>query len=170
MKPLTINDAQTMILGLQDEIRRGSESRYDHRLHCVLLVAKGYTCPQVASLFGDAPRSVEGWVRSFERDGFAGLIEGERSGRPPRLNEAQLKEIDAALRNTPVTAGMTGHLWDGKTLSAYIKHKYGIHLGVRQSQRLFKHLDFRLRKPRPLLAHADPIAQEAHKKTQSVGS
>jgi transposase len=35
---------------------------------------------------------------------------------------------------------------------------------VRQCQRLFRQLGFRLRKPRPLLAHGDPILQEAHKK------
>jgi transposase len=40
MKPLKISDAETMILALQDEIRRSDESRYDHRLHGVLLVAQ----------------------------------------------------------------------------------------------------------------------------------
>jgi len=39
-----------MVLGLQDEIRRSEESRYDHRLHGVLLVAQGLTCPQVSRL------------------------------------------------------------------------------------------------------------------------
>jgi hypothetical protein len=46
---------------LQDEIRRSEESRYDHRLHGVLLVAQGLTCPEVASLLGDVPRTVEYW-------------------------------------------------------------------------------------------------------------
>jgi len=30
MKPLAIADSPTIILGLQDEIRRSEESRYDH--------------------------------------------------------------------------------------------------------------------------------------------
>ncbi len=54
MNPLTIADAATMVLGLQDEIRRSEESRYDHRLHGVLLVAQGLTCPEVSQLLGDA--------------------------------------------------------------------------------------------------------------------
>ena len=33
MRALTIADSATIILGLQDEIRRSEESRYDHRLH-----------------------------------------------------------------------------------------------------------------------------------------
>jgi polygalacturonase len=37
MKIVAIDDAENVILGLQDEIRRSEESRYDHRLHGVLL-------------------------------------------------------------------------------------------------------------------------------------
>jgi len=163
MRPLTIADA-TSVLGLQQEIQRSEESRYDHRLHSVLLVAQGMTCPEVARLLGDAPRSVEYWVHRFERRGLAGLVEGERSGRPGRLNEKQVQEINRVLRAKPSDAGMRVNLWDGKTLSAWIEKQYGIQLGVRQCQRLFRQLEFRLRKPRPVLAQAHPGRQKAHKK------
>jgi transposase len=73
-------------------------------------------------------------------------------------------EVDAVLRKTPKEAGMSGNLWDGKTLAAWIKRQYGIRLGVRQSQRLFRQLGFRLRKPRPMVAQADPKRQKTHKK------
>lgn len=161
---MTIAGADAIILGLQDEIRRSGESRYDHRLHGVLLVAQGLTCPEVAKLLGDAPRSVEYWVRGFEERGLAGLHEGERPGRPGRLNERQLRGIGAVLRQTPREVGLTGNLWDGKTLAAWIVSQYGIELGVRQCQRLFRRLGFRLRKPRPSIAQADPARQKAHKK------
>jgi transposase len=164
MQALTITDSATIILGLQDEIRRSEESRYDHRLHGVLLVAQGMTCPQVAELLGDAPRSVEYWVRRFEHSGLAGLREGERSGRPRRLDEKQLQEINKALRRMPRELGLGVNLWDGKTLAAWIAKRYGIELGVRQCQRLFRQLGFRLRKPRPALAQADAARQKAHKK------
>ena len=155
------------MLGLQQEIRRSEDSRYDHRLHGVLLVAQGITCPEVARLLGDAPRSVEYWVHRYEQEGLAGLTEGERSGRPRRLDEKQIREINRRLRANPSDAGMRVNLWDGKTLSAWIEKTYGIQLGVRQCQRLFRQLDFRLRKPRPLLARADPVRQKAHKKNSA---
>src|SRR5438876_6647506 len=47
----------------------------------------------------------------------------------------------------------------------WIEKTYGIQLGVRQCQRLFRQFAFRLRKPRPLLAKADPRRQKKHKKT-----
>ena len=164
MKALRIADSATVVLGLQDEIRRSEESRYDHRLHGVLLVAQGLTCPEVAGLLGDAPRSVEYWVRRFEEEGLAGLQEGERSGRPNRLSPRQLAEVDAVLRKSPRAVGMGGNLWDGKTLAAWIERQHGTVLGVRQCQRLFRRLGFRLRKPRPMVAQADPERQKAHKK------
>jgi transposase len=164
VKPLRISDSDTIVLALQDEIRRSEESRYDHRLHSVLLVAQGMTCPQAAELLGDAARSVEYWVRRFEQDGLAGLREGERSGRPRRLSDDQLGQIKRVLRQSAREAGMGAGLWDGKTLAAWIERELGVVLGVRQCQRLFRQLGFRLRKPRPAIAHADPELQSEHKK------
>src|SRR3974390_1230278 len=116
MRPLVIVESETIVLGLQDEIRRSEESRYDHRLHGVLLVAQGLTCPEVGHLLGDAPRTVEYWVRRFEDRGLAGwLTEGERPGRPPRLNPTQMRDVNRVLRNGPTDAGMAVNLWDGKT-------------------------------------------------------
>src|SRR5438309_10236638 len=148
MRPLMISDAIS-VLGLQQEIQRSEESRYHHRLHGVLLVAQGMTCPDAARILGDAPRSVENWVHRFERDGLAGLTEGERSGRPSRLDEEQVREINRVLGAKPSDAGMQANVWDGKTLSAWIEKTYGVQLGVRQCQRLFRQFEFRLRKPRP---------------------
>jgi transposase len=170
MKPLQISDAETMILALQDEIRRSDESRYDHRLHGVLLVAHGISCREAAGVLGDAPRTVENWVHRFEERGLAGLTEGERPGRPSRLSPAQVAAVETALRRSPAEAGVEGGgVWDGKTLSRYLEQTFAVELKARQCQRLFRQLGFRLRKPRPLIAHADPEAQTAHKKTPRPG-
>jgi transposase len=168
MKPLTISDADNIVLGLQAEIQRSDESRYDHRLHGVLLVAQGASCREVARLLGDAPRTVQYWVHRFEERGLAGLQEGERSGRPQRLSAGQIREINRDLRQDARHVGMDVTMWDGKTLSAWLDKKYGVRLGTRQCQRLFRKLDFRLRKPRPVIAKADPARQKKHKKNFSA--
>ena len=53
---------------LQDEIRRTEEARYDHRLHAVLLVAKGMSCTKVADYLGDPERTVRYWIRRYQED------------------------------------------------------------------------------------------------------
>lgn len=152
-------------MALQDEIRRNDASRYDHRLHGVLLVAQGMTCPEAAGVLGDSPRTLVNWVERFELRGLGGLSDRERSGRPGRLSEQQLVQVEAAVRSSPAQFGLPAQLWDGPTLSAYLRKELGVSLKVRQCQRLFRRLGFRLRKPRPQVAQADPQLQAAHKKT-----
>src|SRR5271157_2915221 len=106
MKPLLISDAPTVILGLQDEIRRNPESRYNHRLHGLLLIAQGMSGLQVAQLLGG----------------------------PRRLNAPQLQAVEVALRQSPLEQGLSTNLWDGKTLSTWIAQQFGVELRVRQFQ------------------------------------
>ncbi len=168
MKTLSIVNPEVMVLALQTEIQRSQEARYDHRLHGVLLVAQGMSPPAVARLLGDAPRTVEYWVHRFEAHGLAGLQEGRRPGRPSRLDPAQVAQVQAALRGKPADVGLSGNLWDGKTLAAYVQQR-GVDLRPRQCRNLLRQWEFRYRKPRPVIARADPEKQAAHKKTPGAG-
>jgi transposase len=170
MKALTISDTENMIMAIQDEIRRNDTSRYDHRLHGVLLVAQGMTCARVAQLLGDSHHTVVNWVRRFETEGLAGLADGQRPGRPSRLSDQQLTKVETALRARPEQFGLTTQMWDGPTLSEFLARELGVKLRVRQCQRLFRQLGFRLRQPRPQVAKADPLLQAAHKKTPRTGT
>jgi transposase len=169
MKRIQIPDASTVIATLQNEIQRSADARYDHRLHGLLLVAQGLNCCEVASLLGDSPRTVAYWVERYEVRGLAGLQEGERSGRPPKLESDQVADVQQALRGKPCDAGLEGNLWDGKTLAAYVRAHHRVDLGPRHCRRLLRQWEFRYRKPRPLIARADPERQAAHKKTSGLG-
>jgi transposase len=169
MRKLEISDVHVMRLALQQEILRSQESRYDHRLHGLLLISQGLDCYQAAQWLGQNPTTVQRWVHRFEERGFAGLEEGERSGRPPRLTEAQLAQVDRDLRCSPRQFGYPQNLWDGKLLAHHLHQAYGVRLGSRQCQRIFHRLHFRLRKPRSVIAQADPAAQERYKKTPPSG-
>jgi transposase len=166
MEKAKISDAETVIHILQDEIRRSYQARYDHRLHAMLLVAQGMSCRKVSELLGDSVRSVAYWVSRFENEGLAGLADADRPGRPGRLSAQHIQKVQAALRLAPSDYGLSAHLWDGKLLSHFIEQHLGVSLGVRQCQRLFRQLSFRLRKPRPLIAKADPELQQAFKKNR----
>ena len=76
--------------------------------------------------------------------------------------------METALRRSPADYGLPAHLWDGPLLSAFVQKQFGVTLKVRQCQRLFRQLGFRLRKPRPQIAQADPLLQAAVKKTPST--
>lgn len=169
MQKLQIQDAEIMKVAVQQEIVRSEDSRYDHRLHGVLLVCAGKSCYEVADLLGHSPRTIQYWVDRFEHSGFAGLQDDERPGRPAALDDKTRQRIGQDLRQSPRQLGYGQNLWDGKLLSHHLDARYSIKLGVRQCQRLFRDLGFRRRKPRPVIAQANPAAQRAYKKTAPPG-
>jgi len=113
MRKLEIQDAVVMQLAIREEINRSEEARYDHRLHGLLLVSSGRSCNEVGTLFGEAATTVQRWVRRFEESGFAGLREGERTGRPRSLDERSWRRIETDLRKSPDAFGLQANLWDG---------------------------------------------------------
>lgn len=169
MRKLTIQDSEIMKVAIQQEIVRSEEARYDHRLHGVLLVCAGKSCYEVADLLGHSPRTIQYWIERFEQSGFAGLQDQERKGRPAKIDERTFKKVNEDLRQLPRDLGYEQNLWDGKLLSHHLQVKHNVRLGVRQCQRLFSQLGFRRRKPRPMIAQADPEAQREYKKTSSHG-
>ena len=72
---LKVENSDSSIAIIQDEIRRNPAARYEHRLHAVLLVAQGMSCVKTAELLGDSVRSVEEWVKSFNQIGLQALYD-----------------------------------------------------------------------------------------------
>ena len=160
MKKLTISeDRKKEIIA---EIRRSNDSRYDHRLHGLLLVANGMSPYRVSEVLGNSPKSIENLVNVYIEEGLDSLRETKRSGRPPRLSNL-MDSIDSDLMKNPRDLGYSQNLWDGKLLSHHLREKYDIDLGTRQCQRIFRKLRFRLRKPRPVIAKGDPEKQDEFK-------
>jgi transposase len=108
-------------------------------------------------------------VTRFETHGLTGLRDGARSGRTATLNTKQWAALGRDLRRDPQAFGHVGHLWDGTLLSAHLRLRYGVRLGVRQCQRIFGRMGFRLRKPRPQVAQSDPVKVAAFQKTAPPG-
>ncbi|MDP2788795.1 MAG: helix-turn-helix domain-containing protein [bacterium] len=159
MQRLEIENVDIMKVAIQQEIARSEDSRYDHRLHGVFLLCQGFSCPEVSKILGDSPRIIEYWVKEFNENGFEGLREEKRSGRPSVIDRTIINNIESDLRHNPGSFGYTQNLWDGKMLSHHLKEKYDIKLGVRQCQRLFNKLDFRLRKTHTVIAKSDDEAK-----------
>jgi len=165
MQRLKVINAPTMVILLQNEIQRHEESKYDHRLHGVLLVAKGYSCSNVGEMLGHNVKTIENWVNRFNKGGFKALMDEPHTGRPPILSSDQMAKIGEDIKGEPNLLGYCQNLWDGKLLSYHILCKFGISLSVRQCQRLFHKLDYRQRKPRTISSKSDPEKQALFKKT-----
>lgn len=164
MRRITVHNPEEAKAIIKAEIHRTDETRLQHRLHCVLLVCDGKTCAEVAALFGNSLRTVQYWVNRFNEAKVNGLRDADRPGRRPRLSLEDREILAQDLRLSPRDLGYSQNLWDGKLLSHHLKKKFNVELKVRQCQNLFHQFGFRRRKPRPVIAKADPEAQQAYKK------
>ena len=60
-----IFDVEYMHIAIYEEIQRSEESRYDYRLHDLLLVYSGLSCYGTASLLCHSSRTVENAASSL---------------------------------------------------------------------------------------------------------
>jgi transposase len=79
--------------------------------------------------FQGAPMGIK-WVKRFNEAGIAGLMDRERSGRPPtHTQEVRSALLDLALQK-PRTLGYPFELWTLERLQRAYKERYGLHLSV----------------------------------------
>ncbi len=153
MSKLPSEGAKAIQSVIRREIDRDDTSRYDHRLHALLLVASGRSCTEVAQWFGENASTVQRWVHRFRANGLEGLHDGERPGRPRSLDPVQWRRVESDLRKTPRYFGFPARAWDGPTFAEHLRRVYGVDLGLRQCQRLFRQMGSR---PRRVRASAAP--------------
>jgi transposase len=165
MRPIKIAHADLVATIIEEEIQSKPEGRYFHRLHIVLLLARGMTCQEAAKIFSEPVRTVQRWAKELNEGGLDALKDEHHPGRPTRLTPGQLLELESDLAKGPQEFGFTQGFWDGPLLSYHIGEKYGVDLKVRRCQVLFHQMGYALLRPRSKPAGASPQCREAFKKT-----
>ena len=123
---------------LKNATNKNFEQRYTHRLHCVLLVAQGCSCNQVAHWFGGHPRTIERWMQQMQDFGIEGLKDENKIGRPTKFSDDQYVLIRRDVLKNPADFGYASDTWNGKLLQMYLAQQFSINLSVRQCQRLLQ--------------------------------
>ena len=143
------------------------ESKFLFRVFAVNMVLTGTPASQVGASAGFTKAAVTGWVKAVDEKGFDALRPQQRPGRPSKLTEQQLKELDAVIQSDPKEHGLK--VWDGPSLSSYIKSHYDVDIGVRQCQRLFRSLGYSHIRPQPYPSkgYEDTEERKAFKKNET---
>ena len=140
MRRLEIQNVSALRNSVRRELPGSPRARYLHRLHCLLCVAAGHSCYEVAEWFGESPRNIERWVHRWSDHGAEGLRELPRPGRRSRLGPKAVAVVRRDLAGDPRVHGTGGAAWTGATLSAHLCTHFGIRLSERQCQRLLRRL------------------------------
>ena len=125
---------------LRQMLDSSPQSRFEHRLHCVLLVGAGHGCQEVAKVFGDDARTVQRWVQKFLRCGTDGLRETSPPGRRAKLTVAETAELGDVLKQSPGVLGHAAEVWRSELLRNEIAERFAVTMSRRQCQRLLLQL------------------------------
>ena len=132
---------------------RTTERREYDRLRMVDAVASGASIPGAARALGVHEQTVRKFVARFRAEGFAGLADRPRAGRPARLTEADLAAVEARSDEDAATGART---WTLPQLAAWLAETRGVvvtpgHLGERLKRR-----GFRWKRTKRSTAHKQP--------------
>ena len=160
-----INNREELLTQGRSIVSESADNKFVHRVSMVNLMLSGFSAKELAKYCGESERTLQSWLKKVDEQGWETLISKKQTGRPSRLSNQQVEEIRIAVQADPEQSGY--NVWDGPTLSDYIKNQYGIEYGVRASQYLLHRMGFSLIRPQvyPSLEQPDDEAREAFKKT-----
>jgi transposase len=168
MQRLTIHDPKKIERQINLLINNDSESKFIYRLCSLKMFINDPSCSteKLGDIMRASPRTIANWIHSINDTGQIDVLrDKEKPGRKSRLTDQQLLELQGVIQQHPTTVGLDSNLWDGKSLSHFIKKKYRVQLEVRQCQRIFKQLGFTLKRGRTMVANGDSDKKKFFKKT-----
>ena len=130
---------------LRGAARRTTDTYQARRLLALALVVDGASRTAAARAAGMERQTLRDWVHRYNAEGVEGLCDRARSGRPPRLSEAQLVELARLVEAGPDPARHGVVRWRCVDLRAEIKLRFEVEISERHVGRLLKRLGSRRR-------------------------
>lgn len=75
--------------------------RFYQRLIAMRIIAEGNTIQSAANIIGVKYQTVHGWAKKCEKEWINGLFPNFGGGRPSKLSQDQLKELDEKSKKVP---------------------------------------------------------------------
>ena len=148
------------LIRLSKEAERDGAYRVSKRLQAVVLNSQGRTSGQLSAIL-QAPRSkVSEWLARYQSHGVEGLLEGQRSGRPPQLSPAQRQQLGDILDSGPVAYDLDTGIWTSPMIAWVIEEEFGVQYHPGHVRKLLHELGFSMQRLRRVLAKADPMLQD----------
>lgn len=167
MQKLKIKDPKRIERQINKLINGDPNGKFIFRLCSlkILLNDDSVSAESLGRLMQASPRSVSNWIHRINIEGDIDVLrDKEKAGRPARLDKHEMEILREHIQQYPRDLGLDANLWDGKTLSHYIKQQFGKQVQVRQCQRIFTKLGFSLKRGRTVVANGNPKAKKSFKK------
>jgi len=149
---------------LQTLYRTEKNARLAQRLHGVYLASKGLTCLQIIAVTGAARRTIQQWVRKYNKQGIVGLKDKPRPGTPTKLPRKKELKFRRRIEAGPTkTDGVS--VLNGPVIRRILEHEFGVLYSRQGLYDLLHRLGYSCLCPRPQHEKANQQLQANFKKT-----
>jgi len=133
--------------------------RVAQRIHAVLLNSDEQTSGRISDILNVSRSKVSEWLKIYKEEGFEGLKEGERSGRPNRLNDLQKITLCDIVDSGPIAFGYSSGIWTSKRIAQVIREEFGVDYHEGHVRKILYDFGFSVQSPKRVLALADKEKQ-----------
>lgn len=134
------------------------------RLLATIQRKEGRTLDDIAYSLQKPKTTIHDWLKRLETKGLKNLYDIKQKGKPTRLTDKQLKELDKILEVPPVEQNIPFVTWTTNLVQYIILKKFDVEIKVRQVRNIVKKINFTLQTPRPENRKRNKKAQEEFKK------
>lgn len=128
------------------------------RMLAVKSLGLGVDFEIVCKMFVVCERTLQRWIRDFNLFGIDGLVDHERTGRPPAIAPGKKTEL-TELIEAPEKAGYAH--WTGRKFHGYLRETLGLNVGYSTVIRYMHSQDFKLKVPQPWPDRQDETLRKA---------
>lgn len=149
-------------------LRKDEKFQQGVRLYACYQVSKGKKPKELEDIYETSFKSICNWVNKLNKGGVSALIDRDKPGRNPRLNEIQKSKLKKLiLTESPEAHGYNSSTWTGALLIDWIKKNYNIEYKKAQIYNILKNLNLTFQKGKGQYPEASDREEkvEALKKT-----
>ena len=163
MQPRFIQLHPRTKINLQVKMREAAADgadRVSKRIHAVLLNNEANSSGRISEILNTSRSKVSEWLKIYDEQGFEGLKEGERSGRPGRLTDLQKIILCDIIDSGPIAFGYSSGIWTSKRIARAIYEEFGVEYHDGHVRKLLYEFGFSVQSPKRVLARADKENQD----------
>mgnify|MGYP006298125843 CR=1 FL=1 len=148
---LSVEDLQEKLAEIDDD------GKAVKRLVAAIAYKQGQSPAEIEETFGISEKNVYMWLDRFEDRGLDDALYDEpKPGRPSKLSDEQLDELQEILHQSPDEAGYDIQAWTPKFVQHWLKTQYGVEYTLRHVRRLMDDAGLSWRTARPEHHELDP--------------
>jgi len=141
---------------LEAALDDATERRETMRLLVAIIYKRGPSAPMIAEWLDTREQTIYRWFDRLKEEPISQAVQDrQRSGRPPKLDEADRAAFQAAVHEPPTDAGYDQPAWTTALAQQFFEEEFGVEYSRRHVQRLLKDAGLTWQTPRPQPPTAD---------------